>query len=144
MSNYSTPATGRLWAPGDENGDIKHEEAIEQVRNSGGSEAVVDSQNDRVVVDEIAYSDGSLKLRVLFGEWFVSFDAPLRPNNDLRNLLRDINRSFDVASRESGYYLSNTDVDFVDTFKPDGQGRITLGREYADKDVKVIGVVEDG
>lgn len=144
MSNYKTPATGRLWPPGNELGEIEVDRAIEQLESIDGDGPVVSSDDSRVLVDELMFNDGSLQLRILFGEWYASVDAPLRPNGDLQELIREITTAFDVTSRESGYYLSNGDVAFVDTFTPDSQGRITVGRDYSNKNLKVIGVVEDG
>jgi len=138
MSIYRTPATGRLWTPADDVGNPLTEEAIEKIRRLGQSDPLVSDDDSRVLVDELMFNDGSLELRALFGDWFVSLDVPLRPNDKLRGLLSDVNREFDVTGRQSGYYLSNDDVALVDTFTPDAQGRITVGREYADRDIRVI------
>lgn len=138
MSIYRTPASGRLWVPSDDAGNPEIAQAVSQIEALGQSDPLVSADDSRVLVDELMYSDGSLQLRALFGEWFVSLDVPLRPNDDLRGLLRKVNRAFDVTSRESGYYLSNDDVALVDTFTPDGQGRITVGRDYADRKIRVI------
>lgn len=35
------------------------------------------------------------------------------------------------------------DPDLVDSFEADGKGRITLGKDFADKDVKVAVEVQD-
>lgn len=142
--NYDTPADGRLSIPFTDQDEPLTEQAKERVENPDNQWFIIDSTDgSRVKVDEMYLDDGRLVINILFDDWYASLQVPLRPNRDLRGLLHDLNEQFDIASRESGYYLSNDDIDFVDTFTPDGQGRVTLGREYAGQDVRLIGSVVD-
>ena len=117
--------------------------AIELIENTDKNDPVADSKSDRVLVDEMYFSDGMLNLSVLMGDWFVSLAIPFKPDSSLRNVLSDVSESFDIATRESGYYLTNSDVEFVETFTPDDQGRVTVGRQYANTPIKLIGSISD-
>lgn len=140
MSNYQTPATGRLWTPAKDNGQIKREEALDQIERLSDETPLVSSDGGHVFVDEVYYHHGQLHLSVLFDEWFVSLDVPLRPSQSLQKLLAELTEAFDVTARSSGHYVSNSDLLFVDRFTPDAQGRVTVGREYADDALQLVGV----
>lgn len=142
MTSYSTPASGRLWVPAETDGEPKTDEIIEQLRALGHSDPIIDN-DEPVKVEDMYYSDGQLDLTMVVGGWLVSVNIPLQPSRAFRGVLSDLNEAFDIASRESGYFLANPDVGFVDTFTPDGQGRVTLGREYAGEEVRLIGSVVD-
>lgn len=141
MSNYQTPATGSLVVPykdGEDTPDYERAHTEIDASKDDSPEGFIVGRDDNIKVDELYYSDGSLGVTALYDDWYVSLDIPLRPNTRLRDLLRELTDAFDVASRESGYYVSNSDVAFVETVTPDAQGRITVGREYADQEIRVI------
>lgn len=140
---YSTIASGRLYAPGVEGEERIDKEAVMDAIETGSYDRpIASSDTGKVQVEDLFYNDGALEMHVPFAGWYVHLEIPLRPSSDFIQVLENINRSFDAATRESGYFLANRDVDFVDTLTPDGQGRVTVGREYANTDLKLIGVVE--
>jgi len=139
--SYTTPAHGRLWVPSDREDQIEKQRIKEDIENLENVTPLVDARDDRVAVDEMYVDDGNLELGIVYGDWLASASIPLRPSNSLQKILSDLNKSFDVTSKESGYFAANTDIELIDTVTPDSQGRVTLGREYAGRDVQLL-VVE--
>jgi len=136
---YSAIASGRLYGPFDDEQHVMDKEAaISDINAVDLDDAIISHKNNEILVDEMIYQDGVLEVRAPMGDWYVSLKIPLRPSEDFVNLLSAINRDFDSVVKESGYWLSHDDVDTVDTYTADSQGRITLGKEYANEEVSVI------
>jgi len=139
---YKSIATGRLYPPVDESDEPDKDALIDALEGLGHGDPVVSHETANVTIDELYYSDGELCLTVPMGGWYVSLNIPLRPSDSFATELGKMNRAFNSLTQESGYFLNHEEIDFVDTFEPDSQGRVTLGKDHAETPIKLLGTYE--
>jgi len=143
---YREDGDGTLWVP---NKEEKPEEAKalveslqETVKPENYEEPWLGSYNKGVFdigemyVDK--HNEPSLTLSGSIGEVFLSLNIPIKNNESMQEIAEQINKFVTMDKESSGLYLKPKDFTEVRTRKADPQGRINLGKDYADKEVRVV------
>ena len=131
---YKSTASGYLYPPTDEDFVNDIERAKSELDEAKG-DTPIPAASQSVKVDEMYYDDGELTVKLIFGDWYASADIPLRPSDGLHSLLDDINEDFGTSPYGSGYFLAADDIGEIVRTTPDSQGRVTVGRQYANTPV---------
>lgn len=137
---YSTVAEGRLYGPVKTDTDDPDTDRLITLANQMEFAEPLQSSNDsNVEVEELYFRDGMLHLTIPFGDFHISLKVPLRASDDFAKELSKMNKAFDSMVQDSGYFVSHDDLEFARTFSTDSQGRVTLGSEYANQDIQLVG-----
>jgi hypothetical protein len=115
-SVYNTEEAENQWLGGYNEGDFQLEEMY------------VDSHTN----PEELVVNGNI------GDVFVGLNIPIKNNKQMQKIAKQINKVVTIDKESSGLYLKPKDFTEVRTRKADPQGRINLGKDYADKEVRVV------
>lgn len=130
-NNFDLPVSyGSVWIPlEDDDYTPKTENLIEDLEAMSTAEEPLYSsrEGESFAVRDIVFDDGSIEMMVQAAELSISISMPVTPSRDFLRFIDQINESLgrDLETRAKEY-------------KSDDRGRISIGSEYANQDVKVI------
>lgn len=153
---YKQNGTGTLWVPNkhDDINNDKEEKAekadklVESLKESAYNEAEIeepwlggynngDFQLEELYVD--SHQDPSeLVVNGNIDDVFIGINIPIKNNDQMQKVAEQINKVVTIDKESSGLYLKPKDFTEVRTRKADPQGRINLGKDYADREVRVV------
>jgi hypothetical protein len=147
---YKEDGSGTLWVPN------RHEENTSETVIENLEQSIKASMYNEDSADDEwlgGYNKGDFELEELYVEnydepeivingtisgVYLGLSIPVKNNKEMQKIVEKLNKVVTIDKESSGLYLKPKDFTEVRTRKADPQGRINLGKEYADKEIRVV------
>jgi len=143
---YKEDGAGTLWVPNNEEDTQKSNKVRksleEAIKSENYEKPWLGSYNtgafelEEMYVD--AHNEPELTINGIIEDVFIGLNIPIKNNKEMQKIAEQINKVVTIDKQSSGLYLKPKDFSEVRTRKADPQGRINLGKDYADKEVRVV------